>query len=100
MSLACGLPKMPSLNPSSCQLYSLKSSGARKPFSGILLFGAPGCGKSFLAKAAAHEGKCAFISISSDIFSRYQGESAKAVADVFKAACEETWAMHHFSRRN
>lgn len=62
-------------------------TGARRPWTAILLYGPPGTGKSFLAKAVAHESESAFYSISSsDIMSKWQGESEKTVATLFKQA--------------
>lgn len=62
-------------------------TGKRKPWSAILLYGPPGTGKSFLAKAVAYESGSAFFSISSsDIMSKWQGESEKMVAALFKRA--------------
>ena len=61
--------------------------GARKPFTGLLLFGPPGTGKTLLAKAMATEGGAKFIPVSaSDIMNKYVGESEKAVRDLFAAA--------------
>ncbi|WP_455285500.1 CDC48 family AAA ATPase [[Eubacterium] cellulosolvens] len=55
------------------------------PPRGILLFGPPGCGKTLLARAVATESEANFISIKGpEIFSKWVGESEKAIREVFR----------------
>ena len=59
------------------------------PPRGILLFGAPGTGKTLLAKAIAHEAKANFITVKGpELFSKWVGESEKALREVFKKAAQ------------
>jgi transitional endoplasmic reticulum ATPase len=56
-----------------------------KPPRGILLYGPPGCGKTMLARAVATESEANFISIKGpEIFSKWVGESEKAIREVFR----------------
>lgn len=67
--------------------------GIQSP-SGILLHGAPGTGKTLLAKAIANESKAAFIGlVGSELVHKYIGEGAKLVRDVFALAKEKDHAI-------
>ena len=58
-----------------------------QPPKGILLIGPPGCGKTMLARAVATESEANFISIKGpEVFSRWVGESEKAIREVFRKA--------------
>jgi transitional endoplasmic reticulum ATPase len=60
--------------------------GIRAP-KGILLYGPPGCGKTLLARAVSTESEANFISIKGpEVFSKWVGESEKAIREVFRKA--------------
>ena len=57
------------------------------PSKGILLYGAPGTGKTLLAKAVASESEANFISVKGpELLSKWVGESERGVREVFKKA--------------
>ena len=65
---------------------SFESQGIRRP-RGILLYGAPGAGKTLLAKAIASEIEANFISLKGpEILSKYVGDSEKAIREIFRKA--------------
>ncbi len=62
-------------------------TGARKPWSGILLFGPPGCGKTLLAKVIASESEANMFPINGpEIMNKYYGETEAKLRDIFKEA--------------
>lgn len=63
-----------------------KALGLSLP-AGVLLYGPPGCGKTLLAKAIAHESGANFIAVKGpELLDKYVGESERAVRLVFERA--------------
>lgn len=62
-------------------------TGIRAPPRGILLYGPPGNGKTFICKALARESGCTFFALSaSSILNKLVGESEKTIKKIFAAA--------------
>jgi transitional endoplasmic reticulum ATPase len=58
-----------------------------QPPKGILLIGPSGCGKTMLVRAVATESEANFISIKGpEVFSKWVGESERAIREVFRKA--------------
>lgn len=67
-------------------LYSHSAPLLSAP-SGVLLYGPPGCGKTMLAKAVAHESGASFINLHiSTITDKFYGDSNRLVRAVFSLA--------------
>ncbi|TFG03840.1 MAG: AAA family ATPase [Promethearchaeota archaeon] len=57
------------------------------PPKGVLLYGAPGTGKTLVAKAVAHETNATFIRIiGSELVQKFIGEGARLVREIFNLA--------------
>ena len=68
-------------NPGLFSMFNKKIGG------GILLFGPPGCGKTFIAKATAGECKAKFMNVRiTDILDSYIGQSEKNISSMFEEA--------------
>lgn len=71
----------PLRSPELRQLYGKSLRG------GLLLYGPPGCGKTFLAKAVAGELGASFIHVSlADVLDMYIGASERNVQELFRVA--------------
>lgn len=71
----------PFRNPQIFEAYKREGGG------GILMYGPPGCGKTFLARATAGELGARFVSVSiHDVIDKYWGESEKLVHELFEHA--------------
>jgi SpoVK/Ycf46/Vps4 family AAA+-type ATPase len=63
----------------------------KKVGGGLLLYGPPGCGKTFIAKATAGEIDANFINVSlNDILDMFIGNSEKNLHDIFEIARSNT----------
>ncbi len=64
------------------------------PPRGMLLFGPPGCGKTFLVRALAGTGKLNVIAVKgAELMDKWVGESERAVRELFRRAAEAAPAM-------
>jgi AAA+ superfamily predicted ATPase len=71
----------PLRNPELVKLYGKSLRG------GLLLYGPPGCGKTFIARAVAGEIDANFIAVSlADVLDMYIGSSERNVHDLFETA--------------
>lgn len=67
--------------------HLFNSGGFIRPWKGILLFGPPGTGKSFIAKAVAAHANIGFVSVSAaDIFTKWVGETEQTIKTLFEQA--------------
>ena len=72
---------LPLEHPEMFQAYGKKVGG------GILMYGPPGCGKTYLARATAGEVKAGFLSIGiSDVLDMWIGSSEKNLHELFEQA--------------
>jgi SpoVK/Ycf46/Vps4 family AAA+-type ATPase len=75
----------PILHPELYKAYGKKVGG------GILLYGPPGCGKTFIAKATAGQVNAKFISVGlNDIVDMWIGNSEKNLHEIFELARNNT----------
>ncbi|MFZ5553909.1 MAG: AAA family ATPase [Bacteroidota bacterium] len=75
----------PLLHPELYKAYGKKAGG------GILLYGPPGCGKTFIAKATAGQVNAKFLSVSlNDILDMWVGNSEKNLHQFFELARQNT----------
>ncbi|XP_048365751.1 ATPase family protein 2 homolog isoform X2 [Sphaerodactylus townsendi] len=58
-----------------------------QPPKGVLLYGPPGCSKTLIAKALAHESGLNFLTVKGpELMNKYVGESERAVREIFRKA--------------
>jgi SpoVK/Ycf46/Vps4 family AAA+-type ATPase len=83
-------------------IYPLKNPGIARDFKrevggSILLYGPPGCGKTYIARATAGECDVAFFNIRlTDILSEAAGESERNIQAIFERASSNTPAILFF----
>ena len=78
-------------NPGLFAKYKRKAGG------GVLLYGPPGCGKTMIARAVAHECKATFTEVrAAEILDRWVGVAEERIADVFERARADRPAVLFF----
>ena len=81
----------PLANPELARKYGKMGGG------GILMYGPPGCGKTFITKAAAGECKSGFVNAKlSDLLDMYVGNTEKNIHKVFELARKNAPCMIFF----
>lgn len=65
----------------------LAAAFGQRPGGSLLMYGPPGCGKTFIAKAIAGDLGASFIHVTlADLLNQYLGDSEKAIQSVFRDA--------------
>ncbi|GAA2673027.1 transitional endoplasmic reticulum ATPase [Actinosynnema pretiosum] len=65
-----------------------------EPPRGLLMYGPPGCGKTFLVRALAGTGKLNVLSVKgAELMDKFVGESERAVRELFRRAAEAAPAL-------
>jgi transitional endoplasmic reticulum ATPase len=81
----------PIQRPEIYKAYGKKAGG------GLLLYGPPGCGKTYIARATAGEVKAEFIYVGlNDVLDMYLGESERKLHAVFESARRQAPAVLFF----
>lgn len=79
------------------QAKGLFAKFKRKAGGGVLMYGPPGCGKTMLARATAHECQATFIPVEiSEILSKWVGDSEKRMKAIFENARRNAPAILFF----
>jgi SpoVK/Ycf46/Vps4 family AAA+-type ATPase len=81
----------PLKNPELALKYGKKAGG------GVIFYGPPGCGKTFIGKATAGECDASFLSVKiSDIMDMYVGNTEKNIHSIFELARHSTPSIIFF----